>query len=185
MPGMVQNEIGGNVETIAAIWDVWATVRERTGFSTTAGQREVWQYEYEVEKRYERSRPIRSNYIVIYDGYRHKIESVRITSEARKDFEKILIRRLDTNINGSAPTVNMLPIQITITGTGADNYTNSSLIGAFVDQVTVDGIEHSKMPTNTLSGVEKEFYHNQANGNIKLSQPVPAGVKIIVHYYAV
>jgi SPP1 family predicted phage head-tail adaptor len=119
----VQNDSGGNVETLVAVWSVWADVKERRGNPTEFNQKEVWTYDYEVLKRYERTRPTKSNDILIYDGVRHKINSVSITSEETKDFEKIRCTRVDNNINSNAPAINMLPTQLVITATGVNSYT--------------------------------------------------------------
>jgi SPP1 family predicted phage head-tail adaptor len=182
--GYVQNNSGGNVETLVSVWEVWADVKERRGSPAEFNQKDVWTYDYEVMKRYERTRPTKSNDILIYDGVRHKINSVSVTSEETKDFEKIRCTRVDNNINSNAPAINMLPTQLVITATGVNSYTNSSLIGAFISLLTVDGLENEKKSTSTLDSQEKEFYHNQANGNLLFSTTIAAGAKIIVHYYS-
>jgi SPP1 family predicted phage head-tail adaptor len=121
--GYVQNNSGGNVETLVSVWEVWADVKERRGSPAEFNQKDVWTYDYEVMKRYERTRPTKSNDILIYDGVRHKINSVSVTSEETKDFEKIRCTRVDNNINSNAPAINMLPTQLVITATGVNNYT--------------------------------------------------------------
>lgn len=182
--GYTQNDIGGNVETLVAVWECFADVKDRSGSSSYTNNKEQWSYDYEVTKRYNPDAKVLSNDILIYDGIRHKINSISYRNEAKKDFEVIRCTRVDNQVNGSAPTISMLPTQLVITGTGADTYTNSSLIGKFISSVTVDGIEFVKKSTSSLNDQEKEFYHNQATGNLLFSVEVGSGVQIIVHYYS-
>ena len=101
MPSVTQNDIGGNVAGIADQWIKWAHVEDRSGFNSNTYQQQVWQYDYKITQRYERTRPTKSNYEVIYEGWRLKIESISIDEEGYKGFEVLRCSKVDEFIEES------------------------------------------------------------------------------------
>jgi SPP1 family predicted phage head-tail adaptor len=98
VPGVTQNDQGGNVATELDSWTKWAQVENRSGSNSFPNQQQVWQYDYKVTMRYEPSRPTKSNYELEYENYRLKIESIEIDSEGYKGYEICRCSKIDENI---------------------------------------------------------------------------------------
>lgn len=101
--GSTVNEMGGPVAVDIDSWEKWAQVENRTGSNSNQYQQQVWQYNYKVIMRYERTRPTQSNYEIQYEGHRMKVESVEIDSEGYKGFEICRCSKIDeaVTINNS------------------------------------------------------------------------------------
>lgn len=95
VPGVQQNDQGGNEASVLDSWEKWAQVENRTGSNQFNNQQQVWQYDYKIIMRHERSRPTKSNYEVQYEGYRLKIESLSIDSEGYKGYEVLRCSKID------------------------------------------------------------------------------------------
>lgn len=65
----------------------WAHVENRTGSNSFPYGQQVWQYDYKIMMRFERTRPTKSNFMIEYAGKQLKIESLSIDSEGYKDEE--------------------------------------------------------------------------------------------------
>lgn len=96
--GSAQNEMGGNQSVIVSSWGVWAQVENRTGSNSNPYQQQVWQYDYKITKRKEASRPTQSNYEIIYENKRLKIESISIEDENFKAYEVLRCSVIDENV---------------------------------------------------------------------------------------
>ena len=95
VPGVTQNDQGGNEATVIDSWDKWAQVENRTGGNSFNNQVQTWNYDYKVTIRHEKTRPTKSNYEVEYENYRLKIESVSIDSEGYKGYEILRCSKID------------------------------------------------------------------------------------------
>lgn len=98
VPGVVQNDQGGNEASILDSWEKWAQVENRTGSNQFNNQQQVWDYNYKIIMRREASRPTKSNYELQYEGYRLKIESLTIDSEGFKGYEILRCSKIDEDI---------------------------------------------------------------------------------------
>lgn len=98
MPGVIQNDQGGNVATVIDSWVKWAKVENRSGSNSFQNQQQTWSYDYKVIMRREATRPTKSNYELQYEGYRLKIESLEIDSEGYKGYEICRCSKIDENI---------------------------------------------------------------------------------------
>lgn len=92
-----QNDQGGNEPggTVVDSWEKWAHIEDRTGSNQFQNQQQTWSYDYKVIMRHERTRPTKSNYEIVYENYRLKIESVSIDSEGYKGFEVCRCSKVD------------------------------------------------------------------------------------------
>ncbi|HRI24355.1 MAG TPA: phage head closure protein [Ferruginibacter sp.] len=93
-----QNDHGGVDPVDVDSWEVWANVENRTGGPTTQNAQQLWQYDYKITKRYEASRPVKSNYEVRYKGMRMKINSVSPDREGNTRYEVLRCTVIDEDI---------------------------------------------------------------------------------------
>lgn len=98
VPGVTQNDQGGNEAITIDSWDKWAQVGNRTGSNQFQNQQQTWSYDYKITMRHESSRPTKSNYEIQYEGYRLKIESISIDEEGYKGYEICRCSKIDENI---------------------------------------------------------------------------------------
>lgn len=93
-----KNDQAGLVPEDVDTWEVWAHVKKTTGSGVIQNSQQVWQYDYEITKRREDSRPTKSNYEVRYKGVRMKINSVQVDSEGAEFFEVLRCSVVDEMI---------------------------------------------------------------------------------------
>ena len=93
-----QNDHGGVDQVDVDSWQTWAKVENRTGAPLTQNAQQLWQYDYKIAKRYEASRPVKSNYEVRYNGMRMKINSVSIDQEGMIRYEVLRCTVIDEDI---------------------------------------------------------------------------------------
>lgn len=96
--GSTVNDQGGNVAVTVAEWEKWAHVEDRRGRNNNPYQQQVFTYDYKVTARAEESRPVQSNYLVVYKGKVMKIESITIKSENYIAFEEMYCTVVDEDI---------------------------------------------------------------------------------------
>lgn len=92
-----QNDQGGNIPggIEVARWKKWAAIQDRSGSNQFTNQQQVWDYDYKIMMRFERTRPTKSNYMIEYEGHRLKIESLSLDSEGYKDEEVCRCSKVD------------------------------------------------------------------------------------------
>ncbi len=102
--GSAQNDQGGNEPGGVEIdrWKKWAHVEDRSGSNSNQYQQQVWEYDYKITMRHERTRPTQSNYEISYGGYRLKINSVSIETEAFQAFEVCRCSKIDEVVTNNA-----------------------------------------------------------------------------------
>ena len=84
--GSTQDEAGGLVPVTTASYSLWAKVEDRNGREFTNQQQEQWTYDYKVTFRYEKSRIVKSNMTIDYDGKRLKINSLSFSNEGNRKY---------------------------------------------------------------------------------------------------
>lgn len=85
-------------------YDMWAKVEERNGFPVTGQQQQVWNYDYRITVRYERTRIIKSNQTIAFDGKTLAVNSVSFQSEGKRNYAILRCSTTDNNVvtdNGS------------------------------------------------------------------------------------
>jgi SPP1 family predicted phage head-tail adaptor len=97
--GATRNDQGGLVADVVDSWDKWAHVENRSGSNSSPLQQQVWDYDYKITMRFEKSRPTQSNYEIIYGTKRLKINSVSIDSEAFQFFEVLRCSTIDNLVS--------------------------------------------------------------------------------------
>lgn len=78
---------GATEPTILDTYEKWANVQDKRGSSTQNNDQQQWNYDYKITMRYEKSRPTKSNYTLVYDNNKLQINSVQIIEEGSKRFE--------------------------------------------------------------------------------------------------
>lgn len=184
--GTTQNAIGSPVATVVADWPMWANVRDRSGSFSNPFQQIVWQYDYEISVRYERSRVIGSNYLIQYDGKMLVIDSVSIKNEGYRAEAIIRCHGVDDSTGtGSGGSVTPVP-QIGVynyTGTGLEDgeFTSTELAGRYVFSATKDGVNF-KILRETGTPVDKQVLNTKATGKMEWSVLFEPGEEAIVLY---
>lgn len=174
--GSLQNEIGSPVAVEVAAWEQWAQVEDRSGFPVNQFQQELWQYDYKITVRHERTRRIGSNYTIDYDGKRLAINSVSLKSEAFRQYDVLRCTAIDDSTGtGGGGSVTPLP-QIGVynfTGVGSeDEFTASVLAGRYVFNATKDGVGFVILrETGTLTDEFKGVINIKATGKMTWSVP--------------
>ncbi len=97
--GNDQNEIGGPVTTDVDSWEMWAEINDRTGSNFSPNDQTLWSYDYRVIMRDERTRPIKVNYTIIYQGQRLKIESITRRNEAFRMYVECRCSTIESNVS--------------------------------------------------------------------------------------
>lgn len=135
------NEFGGLEPVLSASWSKWAKVDDREGIQFDQYQQAQWSYDSIIILRYETERPTRSNDVIEFEGWNHKINSISLRHEGGKYWEYIKVTKLDEQVNNEIP-VDTGAIQVfNYTGIGGEvDFTDSALIGKHVFGCYKDGI---------------------------------------------
>lgn len=98
-----QDEYGGVTSVVAESWEKWAQVDVRSGNVTQEVNQVMWSYSTKIIMRRFSSRPMKSNYCIVYEGDRYRVDSVAIENEGFKHFEVCRCTKIDTNVsNGNS-----------------------------------------------------------------------------------
>ena len=84
--GSTKDAGGGPVATLNTSYQIWAKVEARSGMPFTGEQQQVWNYDYKVTFRYEKSRVVTSNFTIDYDGKRLSIKSISYVDEGNRKY---------------------------------------------------------------------------------------------------
>lgn len=183
--GSDQNDIGSPVAVEVGAWPMWAQVGKRNGFSSSPYQQDVWQYDYEIRVRYERTRLIGSNYTIDYDGKRLVIQSLEIDTEAYRAEYIIRCRAMDdqTGTGGGGSVVPLPQIGVyNYTGVGDEQeFTAGILANKFVFSATKDGVSY-KILRQTGAPADKEVLNIKQTGRMLWSTVFVPDEKAIVLY---
>lgn len=185
--GVTQNEIGSPVADEVAAWQQWAQVEDRSGVQVNPYNQSLWQYDYKITVRHERTRTIGSNYTIDYDGKRLVVNSISHKSEAYRQYDVLRCTAIDDSTGtGSGGSVTPLP-QIGVydyTGVGGeDEFTASVLTGRYVFSATKDGAGFVILrETGTLSDEFKGVINTKATGKMQWSVPFEPGEKATILY---
>lgn len=184
--GTTQNAIGSPVATIVADWKMWADVRDRSGSSSNPFQQTVWQYNYEISVRYERSRKIGSNYLIQYDGKMLVIDSVSIKSEGYRAEAIIRCHGVDdsTGTGGGGSVVPLPQIGVyDYTGIGGEQeFTASVLAGRYVFSASKAGLIYKILRETGDPGPENEVLNTKSTGRMFWSNEFSPDEQAIVLY---
>lgn len=91
----VKDQYGGLTNTDGISWSMWAQVENRTGFPVTAEQQMVYNYDYKITVRFEKTRLIKSNYTVEYEGEKLSIKEIQIKDEGSNRFRILRCQKTD------------------------------------------------------------------------------------------
>jgi SPP1 family predicted phage head-tail adaptor len=76
----------------------WAKVEERNGFPISGNEQQVWNYDYRITVRYEKSRVIKSNQTIDFDGKTLSVNSVSFEKEGKRWYTILRCATTDNNI---------------------------------------------------------------------------------------
>lgn len=157
------NEFGGLEPVVSAYWSKWAYMEDRQGIQIDQYQQSMWTYDSVIVMRYEPERPTRSNDVIEYEGWNHKINSLSLKHEGGKFWEVIKVIKLDEQVNNEIP-VDTGAIQVyNYTGIGEENsFIDIDLIGKNVFGCYKDGLLFKMITSGTPVG--KEVLYNDFTG---------------------
>lgn len=197
-----QDAGGGLSPLMVRSYSIWAKVEARNGQPFTSEEQQVWNYDYKITFRYEKSRIVGSNFTVDYDSKRMRINSISFSDEGNR---KLCIARcstIDASIDTSTDipgTTDAPPITKILTFDyygigGEDNFTadgsamtlpnvakdlrGKTVIGAFKD-----GIEFAVLLTGSPSPLAKEVIYNSTTGRFTWSIPYEPEEHTLIQYF--
>ncbi len=171
--GSDQDEIGAPVKVLAASYNMWAKVESRSGHLYVGQEQPLWNYDYKITFRYERSRPVASNSTIDYDNKRLAINSVSFENEGKRFWTVVRCATTDETISSTdgeiQPDLIRTLSTYSYTGTGSEvsfttDLINKKIIGAFKDGVGFEVLIESE---NVLTPVGKQVVYVQATGIFK------------------
>ena len=152
------NEFGGLEPVMSSYWSKWASIDDRQGLQLDQYQQAMWTYDSVIVMRYEPERATRSNDVIEYEGWNHKINSLSLKHEGGKFWEVIKVVKLDEQVNNEIP-VDTGSIQVyNYTGIGGEsNFINPALIGVNVFGCYKDGLLFQMITSGTPVGKQVLF----------------------------
>ena len=93
-----QDEGGGISAVETDSYTMWAQVEDRNGIPVTTEGQKIWNYDYKITVRYERSRIKKSNQIVEYDGKSLAIGSISFENEGNRKYAILRCSATDNNV---------------------------------------------------------------------------------------
>jgi len=172
---------GGGINTVLLYsYDMWANAEEQSGRVSHNQSQDQWNCDYVFKVRYEKSRPIRTDYTIDFDGKRYKIERIKRDIEDKVDMYKIYCSTLsELTLDDSFTNYEMQVLNYTATGTDS-GITISALINKTVKLAFKDGIEFKVIRTGTPTG--KEVKTTKATGVLLWSIPFLPGEQATIVY---
>jgi SPP1 family predicted phage head-tail adaptor len=165
-------------------WTLWAQVSERSGSNSSPYMQTVWNYDYTITVRYERTRVIGSNYTVDYDGKRMVINSIAFDTEAGKKYAILRCSCVDPSVStgggGSVPPLPQIMVYNYEAVTVTDTFVVSTLIGKTVFGVFKDGVSYRIITTGSVS--DKECKFTSSTGTLLFSVNFEIGELLTVQY---
>lgn len=172
---------GGGINTVLLYsYDMWANAEEQSGRVSHNQSQDQWNCDYVFKVRYEKSRPIRTDYTIDFDGKRYKIERIKREIEDKVDMYKIYCSTLsELALDDSFTNYEMQVLNYTATGTDSE-ITITALINKTVKLAFKDGIEFKVIRTGTPTG--KEVKTTKATGVLLWSIPFISGEQATIVY---
>jgi SPP1 family predicted phage head-tail adaptor len=179
--GATQDPGGGAIPIILLTYNIWAKVEARSGQMYTGEQQSVWNYDYKITFRFEKSRVVASNYTIDYDGKRLSINSVSFIEEGNRKFVIVKCTTTDASIDTSRDilatvltfdyygiggetvfTADGTPMTLP---TVAKDLRNKTVIGAFKDGVNFNVLLNGPFTDPSI----KQVIYNSALGSFTWS----------------
>lgn len=191
--GSTQDEGGGPIAIVLSSYTIWAKVEQRSGQPYTGQQQELWNYDYKITFRYEKSRVAKSNETIDYDGKRLSINSLAYSEEGNRKYCIARCSTVDANINTARDIYATLhtfdyygidhETSFTADGTPmtlptvAQDLRGKTIVGAFKD-----GIEFAVILTGLPNLLAKEVLYNSAVGSFTWSQAFEPNEHSLIQY---
>lgn len=194
-----QDEGGGSSAVNLASYIVWAKIDQRFGTPFTSEEQQVWNYDYKITFRYERSRIPKSNFTIDYDSKRLRINSISYENEGNRAYSVARCTTIDANIDtdndvsiaSSLGTFDYYGIGGEDEFTAADTVTpigaaptipkdlrNKTIIGAFKD-----GVEFNVILGGSFNPLVKQVLYTPSTGNFLWSIPYEPDEHTLIQYF--
>lgn len=195
--GSSSPDAGGGISAVqTGVYTIWAKVNARSGALYTGEEQALWNYDYEVTTRYEKSRIVKSNQTIDYDGKRLAINSVSFSEEGNRKFVTCRCSTTDGFIDTSGdvhgpatPTPGIRTLDYSGIG-GEDSFIATELlngdpyplIGKTIIGAFKDGIEFSVQLSGVPDPAKKEVVYNSTTGAFTWSIPFEPGEHTLIQY---
>lgn len=93
------DEGGGPSAVETDSYTLWAKVEERSGIATTGFEQQAWNYDYRITVRYEKTRVIKSNQTISFDGKTLAVNSVSFQDEGKRRYTILRCSTTDNNVS--------------------------------------------------------------------------------------
>lgn len=195
----VQDAGGGSSPVNVASYIVWAKVEARNGTPFINEKQQVWNYDYRITFRYEKSRIPKSNFTIDYDSKRLRINSISYENEGTRKWSVARCTTIDANIDDSGDGSILTTLGTwdyygiggefdftaasTITPIGAPptipkDLRNKTILGAFKD-----GIEFNVILGGSFDPIVKQVLYTPATGNFLWSTPYEPSEHTLIQYF--
>lgn len=182
--GSIQDAGGGLSPVQIGAYPLWAKVRARNGSLYTGEQQALWNYDYEITTRYEKSRIVKSNQTYEYDGKRLAINSVSFSEEGNRKYVVCRCSTTDAAVDVSQD------IRLTIKtfdyyGVGGEDiFSDPVLVGRTIIGAFKDGIEFAVLLSGVPDIEQRQVLYSPAAGSFLWSIPFEPGEHSLIQYVA-
>ena len=182
--GTTQDIGGGPQGSVVSSYPLWANVENKDGRIIQGEDQRLWPYNFKIEVRYEKSRPINVAQTVLYDGGRLNINSVSIDREGMR-WEVIL---KCSSVGQAGPNI-VGPGQINSSEVKDFGFTATDFIFVWSDPALInkkivgafkDGIEFQVLITGTPTG--KQVLYEASLGQFTWGLPYEPGEYSLIQY---
>ena len=141
-----QNDEGGNEVVAVDAWTRRADVKDKTGSNQFTYDQQLWTNRRAIWVRHERTRPIKSNYMIQYGNQWLKIESISQRNESAKMYDVIECSNVDYNVTIPAfimnPNMHREPFVLPANQTSVTVSEVASVTLENIMAVTLDGYDY-------------------------------------------
>jgi SPP1 family predicted phage head-tail adaptor len=183
----LQDAGGGVSAAVVGSYTIWAKVEARSGALYTSEEQALWNYDYKVTFRYERTRVVQSNMTIDYDLKRLRINSLSFIEEGNRKYCIARCTTTDATIDVFGDVIGNVADLSTSLQTydyyGVDgelSFTNTDLIGATIIGAFKDGIEYAVILSGTPTG--KQVLYNSLTGQFTWSTPFEPGEHSLIQF---
>lgn len=189
----IQDEGGGSDPHQVDSYDLRAKVEQRSGSQFSGQGQTLWSYDYKITVRYEKSRILKSNQTIDYDGKRLAINSIAFEDEGKRKFCICRCSTIDSNVDTGNDLIASIKtfeyfgiggeLEFTADGTAMTAPTvTTDLRGKTIVRAYKDGIRFSLITSGTPSTTDKEVLTNSVTARFLWSVLFEPGERALIDY---
>lgn len=86
---VTQDADGNIIATPSSVWNKWGNITQDSGNLLISQGMSNFSESYRVQMWYEKTRPVKANYLLIYNGKTMKVYNVRLDNEGQRMIETL------------------------------------------------------------------------------------------------